>query len=62
VNTELFVVLEVVSPQLYRIQELGHPTGFNDIVHVQRLKPFRPRQDALNFSDFYDPLQHLDPV
>jgi hypothetical protein len=59
---ELFVVLDVVSPQLYRIQELGHPTGFNDIVHVQRLKPFRPRQDALNFSDFYDPLRHLDPV
>jgi hypothetical protein len=52
---ELFVVTDVVSPQLYRIQEEGMPTGFNDVVHVQRLKPFAPRTDALSIDDFYNP-------
>jgi hypothetical protein len=59
---ELFVVTEVVSPQLCRIQEDGMPTGFNDVVHVQRLKPFAPRTDALSFNDFYDPRETPCPT
>jgi hypothetical protein len=31
------------------------PHGFTDIVHVQRLKPFAPREDAVNIADFYEP-------
>jgi hypothetical protein len=56
---QLFQVMEVVSPQLCRIQEFKNPTGFTDIVHNQRLKPFTPRDDAISFHDFYDPLDHL---
>ena len=53
---EIFEVTEVVSPQLYRIVEHGTAGGFTDIVHVQRLKPFTPREDAVNLQDFYNPL------
>ena len=52
---ELFEVIEVVSPQLCRIKEIGPNNGFNDIVHIQRLKPFQPREDAISFDDFIDP-------
>jgi hypothetical protein len=56
---QLFQVMEVVSPQLCRIQEFKNPSGFHDIVHNQRLKPFTPRDDAVSFHDFHDPLDHL---
>ena len=45
---QLFQVMEVVSPQLCRIQEFKNPIGFNDIVHNQRLKPFTPRDAAIS--------------
>ena len=57
---ELFEVIEVVSPQLCRIKEIGPNNGFNDIVHIQRLKPFQPREDAISFDDFIDPRDTSD--
>jgi hypothetical protein len=56
---QLFQVIEIISPQLCRIAEFNNPTGFTDIVHNQRLKPFTPRDDAVSYDDFFDPLDHL---
>jgi hypothetical protein len=58
---QLFQIKQVISPQLCHIQEFNNPAGFDDIVHNQRLKPFQPRDDAVTFADFFDPLDHLDP-
>ena len=57
---QLFEITKIVSPQLSTIAEFRNPAGFTDTVHNQRLKPFTPREDAVKFDDFYDPLNHLD--
>jgi hypothetical protein len=49
---ELYVVLEKRSAQMYRLRVAHAADAKHEDVHVQRMKPFVSRADALQFADF----------
>jgi len=49
---ELYVVLEKRSVRIYRVRRADNLNDKTMDIHVQRLKAYEPRENALKFEDF----------
>ena len=57
---ELYTITDSVSSQHVKIQRAAtpdHPAGRTRAVHVARLKPYNPRDDALRYADIRPTLE-----
>ena len=52
---ELYIILEKRSERIYHIRRADNPNEKVLTIHVQRLKPYEPRENALRFEDFAVP-------